>query len=542
MSDASKEDKSWGNLLIEPLIRWRELADGCLKEGSLPELLTALAADSVQDFPALRPHQRHPWFAFLVQLALIALQRAGKAEPWTHPAEWQQALRALTPDRSGQPADDAWCLVAPVEMPAFLQPPVPEGSVSAWKILSAADELDMLVTSKNHDVKGARARRAQADDWIFALLSLQTQEGFLGKGNYGISRMNGGFASRPGVGIAAVGRWGRRWADDVARLLHERHEIARKMQLSLEGGYALLWLLPWKGTDSLAFNRLDPFYIEVCRRVRLQLTEHGELFAKVVGTEVPRVEAKDRNGVTGDPWTPVETVKAKALTLSAGGFDYQLMCELIGGGKYTQGSAWRLDGWPQGEHLQVIAQTIVRGQGKTEGYHERCVPVSPKVRSLLRAKTGLNFSDIAQSRIKAIADVRGLLWGCLVVLFSNGEIAASPEVKERASRFSNPFEKAEDQRFFDDLALECEVPAEQRAQQRLQWQIDLVGRAEGVLQDAFRAGPRSGSRRYKAQSAALSMFHGRLRGKKSPLPDLANYYAQKGASEQNHAGDWQHVD
>ena len=57
------------NLLDEALIRWRCVARGDLHCSSLPELMAAMAADTVRDFPALRPHQRHPWHAFLVQLA-----------------------------------------------------------------------------------------------------------------------------------------------------------------------------------------------------------------------------------------------------------------------------------------------------------------------------------------------------------------------------------------------------------------------------------------------------------------------------------------
>ncbi|HRD98752.1 MAG TPA: hypothetical protein PLA97_20420, partial [Rubrivivax sp.] len=60
------------NLLDEALIRWRSVADGELHRGSLPGLLAAMVADTVRDFPALRPHQRHPWHAFLAQLAAIA--------------------------------------------------------------------------------------------------------------------------------------------------------------------------------------------------------------------------------------------------------------------------------------------------------------------------------------------------------------------------------------------------------------------------------------------------------------------------------------
>ncbi len=511
------------NLLDEPLIRWRSTDGGALHSTSLPQLLAAMAANEVRDFPALRPHQRHPWHAFLVQLGAIALHHAQQSQPWHSAADWRAALLALTPnDPDGAP----WCLVAPADRPALLQAPVPGENPAAWSnLLHAADALDMLVTSKNHDLKAARACHAQADDWLFALLSLQTQEGFLGAGNYGISRMNGGFASRPGVGVAAVGAWGLRWQSDVASLLQQRERIASEYGLAPTGGHVLLWLLPWSGTDALALQALDPLYIEICRRVRLA-AHQGRIQAHVTGSKVARIAAKDSNGVTGDAWTPIETAKAKALTLSRNGFDYKLMSELIAGDGYTLGAAWRLDGWPQNTPLQAIAQATVRGQGKTEGYHERRVPIPQKMRRLLIGGQRPLVAALAQQRIKAIGEMNKLLEEGLVLLFANGR--QNKYKKELASRFAKPFEQHEDTRFFDDLAHHVEAEGAQQETVYLQWLLGLAERAEAVLQHAFVAGPRSGMQRYKAQSAALSRFHAGLRGgKKPPFPELVSHYAQQ---------------
>ncbi len=517
------------SLLDEPLIRWRSTDGGTLQGASLPQLLAAIAANEVRDFPALRPHQRHPWYAFLVQLGAIALHHAEQSQPWHSAADWRAALLALTPnDPDGAP----WCLVAPADRPALLQAPVPGENPAAWNnLLHAADALDMLVTSKNHDLKAARARHAQADDWLFALLSLQTQEGFLGAGNYGISRMNGGFASRPGVGVAAVGAWGLRWQSDVASLLGQRERIASDYGLAPAGGHALLWLLPWSGTDALALEALDPLYIEICRRVRLAAPQ-GRIQAHVTGSKVARIAAKESNGVTGDAWTPIETAQAKALTVSRNGFDYKLMSELIAGEDYTLGAAWRLDGWPQNAPLQAIAQATVRGQGKTEGYHERRVPITPKLRRLLTGGQRPLVATLAKKRIQAIADMRKLLWVSLSLLFANGENdSGNDTISHRASRFAQPFEQHEDTRFFDDLAHHVEAEGAQQEDVYLQWLLGLAERAEIVLQQAFVAGPRSGMQRYKAQSAALSRFHAGLRGgKKPPFPELVSHYAQQRAA------------
>lgn len=123
------------SLLDDPLIDYRQLEDGSIVRATLPQLFVAMAVDAVRDFPQLRPHQRHPWHALLVQLAAIALHRAGRREVFTSVEDWRAALLALTPD---DPDGAAWCLVAPPYRPAFLQAPVPDGSLLSWKSILRA--------------------------------------------------------------------------------------------------------------------------------------------------------------------------------------------------------------------------------------------------------------------------------------------------------------------------------------------------------------------------------------------------------------------
>ena len=326
----------------------------------------------------------------------------------------------------------------------------------------------------------------------------------------------------------SAGAWGKRWAGDVQTLLAHRTGIAGQQGLAADGGHALLWLLPWAGTEPLSMAALDPLYIEICRRVRLEADAAGLPLARVTGSKVARVDAKARNGITGDAWTPVETAESKALTVSGTGFEYKLMNELLTGERFTHGAAWRLSGWPADAQLHMVAQATVRGQGKTEGYHERRVPISPKLRRLLGSSQHTVVATMAKQRIDAIAELRTVLWSALVILFANGKSGDSNDgIKSKANRFAKPFEQREDARFFDDLTREVEADDEQRPAERVQWLVGLAQRAEQVLTDAFAAGPRSGMQRYKARTAALGRFHGALRGTKPVLPDLAAHYAQQ---------------
>jgi CRISPR system Cascade subunit CasA len=521
------------SLLTEPIIRYRRASDAATVKATLPELFVALATDNVRDYPALRPHQRHPWHAFLVQLAAICMQRDSRTAVFETSDEWRNALLALTPD---DPDGAAWCLVSPPHRPALLQAAVVGGSVSEWKSeCFAADEIDMLVTSRNHDVKASRARHSQPDDWLFALLSLQTQEGFLGAGNYGISRMNGGFASKPGVGVADIGLPGSRWERDITSLQARRDSTVEAHGLQYENGLALVWLVPWDGFDGLPFAKLDPFYIEICRRIRLRCV-NGQIMSVGTGSKAARISAKELNGLTGDAWTPIDVEGGKALTITANGFTYKLVSELMFGGKYQAPAAHNLTEPTNGEELVFVAQGIARGQGKTEGYHQRRVPISPKVRTLLMTDQKARLQRVAGQRIAAIGEIRKLLWLALTVLFANGNSGDSTEGnKAKATKFSAPFEAGEDACFFVDLNEEME--AADPPAQRMQWLLTLVDRAEAVLENAFVSGPRSGIQKYRAQSAALLRFRGGVRSDKSPLPELASYFRQQAMKRQEETSD-----
>lgn len=519
------------NLLDEALIRIRD-PDGETGRVSLPDLFVALVNDRVRDYPALRPHQRHPWHALLVQLAALALHEAGETQPWTSAADWRAGLIALTPDH----ADGcAFSLVSPHTRPAFLQAPVPEGTLDGWKPIATPDALDMLVTSKNHDLKGERMRRAGADDWLFALTSLQTQEGVMGNGKYGIARMNGGYGNRPSLGIVPSGCAGARWRRDLAALHDARDEIAETIGLKVNGGTTLLWLPTWDGTRSLAISDLDPFFIEICRRVRFEA--NGGQIARAYDTtsSVRRVDAKARNGIVGDAWMPINLAEEKSFKVTARGFSYDIAVELIWGANFQRTVAQTLRPEDGLSGIAVLAQGVARGEGGTEGYHERRIPFGTKGIGFFRSGQTDLPARIAMERVDTISKIRKLvLRPALVVLIDAGKERRKPSdvpenIKARADVICSRFERAEDARFFDDLNREIE--AEDGNAERLAWLIGLAERAEAVLRSAFSLGPQCGERRYRARSRALSYFHGVLRGDKI-FPALAQHLRSQPAAEE----------
>ncbi len=257
------------NILAEPLIRIDTSAQGRV-EASLPQVYAALMADEVEAFPSLRPHQRHAWHSFLVQLGAMAMHRAGLDTPPLDSEEWCCIIRGLTPD---WPGNEPWRLVVgDIMQPAFMQPPArtKEREKDYKNTVATPDALDMLVTSKNHDLKSAVAQQADPDDWMFALVTLQTMEGFGGRYNYGISRMPSGYGNRPAFSLTPSARPGGHVKHDLVALLNHRQSMLEEYPMA-DPGITLLWVVPWDGTkaESKLLTDMEPYYIEACRRVRL---------------------------------------------------------------------------------------------------------------------------------------------------------------------------------------------------------------------------------------------------------------------------------
>lgn len=507
------------NVLTEPLTR--VATPGGVRWASLPEAYALLMAGDVEAFLSLRPHQRHAWHAFLVQLGATAMHRAALSEPPSDSEEWRRIIRALTPE---YPKDEPWQLVVDdITKPAFMQPPASSSDrLADFKtVVATPDDLDMLVTSKNHDLKASIGTECGTDDWIFALIDLQTMEGFGGAGNYGISRMNGGLGSRPAFSLAPTGGPGVHVRRDILALLSDFP--------TSEGAKDLLWLLPWDGTspERLLPNELAPLYIEVCRRVRLRAAEDGQLHAIRTSSKAARIEGKDAKGRTGDPWTPHNPSRdGLPLTLATGGFNYKRVKEYLL--DWQQSDLLKPTAGERGsdETMQLVARAMVRGQGKTEGYHERLIPIRSKARSAMLRRSGRDSAEdlgnLAQRRIERIGAVQRILSHAIQVFAARGDSDnVSPEHRRLASPWLNRLDEIIDDRFFDDLQDEFEAGDDaERERNHNGWLHEfVVPNARRILGDATDSLPCPAIHRYRARENATGLFEGRLRGN-SGLPFL----------------------
>lgn len=507
------------NLLTDPIIRFA--AGGDETTVSLPETCAALMRDEVDAFPALRPHQRHAWHAFIVQLGAMALRRAELEEPLDDAATWREIIRGLTPDF---PDDEPWTLVVDdITKPAFMQPPASSEKkrVDYKSAIETPDELDMLVTSKNHDLKSAVDNLGGADAWIFALITLQTMEGFPGAGNYGISRMNGGFGNRPAFSITPSERHGAHARRDISALLECREWLLDEYPMR-ENGIELLWTRAWDGAKAEAktLSDMDPFYIEICRRIRLNANRGGDIRAIRANSKGPRIEARNFNGRVGDPWTPINLKESKSLTLSERGFTYEKVVDYLA---LSSGDWQRPPLLEQTESekrspqtMTLVARAMVRGSGKTEGYHERIIPFREEVvRPIGRGSGSKEFGDMARERIAQVRIVQKILRHAVSSFAAGGKTSdISKDYRDRANPWANKLDEVVDASFFDDLQDEFELDnADEREKARNKWLNNVVVKsASDLLSQACDSLPCPAIQRLRARVRAEGVFRGSLRG------------------------------
>ena len=491
------------NLLQDPILT---LSRGI--KVSLPELLAAMVRGEVRDFPALRPHQRPAWHMFLVQLSALALWTAGREELPMDAADWKASLSGLTPDHAD---DEPWRLVvADQNKPAFLQPPVPKNL--KWSPIKTPDALDMLITSRNHDLKQNVARQAEPEDWVFALVSLQTSEGYGGRGNQGIARMNGGSSSRPMLGLVPsqaenltvnVSAW---WARDVRQLIKAR-KANKEGGPCVAGGHALLWCLDWPEGQQLNLSDLDPWFIEVCRRIRLT-DAGGVISAQRSTSKATRVDAKMAKGVVGDPWAPVHK-EGKSFTLTQG-YNYKTLYDLLFSGDWQRPLLVE----PQEDEtagMLLIAEGISRGNSKTEGFHSRVVPL-PKVELF----SSENAATLSKAQIEEIGKFDQALRNALSLVAAGGDREAQRKYFAHTNPARDRFDQVADQLFFIHLwrrveaATASDHESSAKAKAKTTFLANLREKAEAELKAALPAMPCTAIQRPRAEARAWRAFYGAI--------------------------------
>lgn len=499
---------------------------------SLPDLLSLLCQAEVDGYTGLRAHQADPWHVFLVQIAASILARHPQTSPPTDAAYWRDGLLNLA-----EGARSAWLLIEDdVTKPAFLQHPWTSWEAEAedfgarktkeaWRLHPKArtpDELDVLITAKNHDVKASRISAVEVEAWLYALLIYQTTSGFLGAGNYGIVRMNGGFASRPFVSWVSSPHPSRRFLEELCVVQNIRDEVIRRHGYR-QRGVTLSWLYRWdRSGHQFALRDLEPWFIETCRPVRLRMAPDGSMIALGATSGARQIGPKSLDGGdVGDPWIPINNADKKkgrsALTVSTTGFSARLVTDLLfeqQGFELTDLQRPR----PGSEPGWLVATVLVRGQGTTEGFHQLTLLVPARARlALSRPSERQQLAALAQTLLGDAKDAASALRTAFTVLVEGGPEQADFDreaVKGWVDASMTYFSRHWTQHYFDALWRGADEPHEAV---RRDWHARLLELVQRLLDEGLARLPGITGRRWRAKTQARAALFGTLK-KKNLLP------------------------
>ena len=284
-----------------------------------------------------------------------------------------------------------------------------------------------------------------------------------------------------------------------------------------------------KKSEALPLDKLHPYYIEICRRRRLFINSNG-IFAIKLTSAGMRLATKNYRGVVGDPWQLVDKRDKKgdkALAMQKDGFSYQRIV-----GYLFEGGDWALPALfyakPTDKFLLARGVKGDRG-GETEGYYERIIPISQKVKSaMMRGASTQELGDIAKARMDEVGKVQGILRHSIAVFASYGDgknakkiLRARPQdnlLRKKVDEWVDKLDEIVDATFFDDLQNEFEADASERQAIRDRWLLNdannngVINHARKILHDAEDALPCNEIQRYRARVRADSVFEGSIRG------------------------------
>ena len=501
------------NLLDDPLITVRT-PEG-MTTMSLPEVYAVMSKNTVEDLAYLRPHQRHPLHSTICQIGAVAMVNAGLTAAPDDAQQWREMLSAIT--ASEYPGQEPWHLAVPdITKPAFMQPPAGSADKTPEyrKHLNTPDAMDLTVGSKRHDVKDGVIRHAKPEHWLYALITCQTASGFEGNRLYGVSRMNSGLSNRHGFSITPDTRWGAHVVRDM--------EILAKQYQGENVSEHLLWTRKWDGNpeESITLEELQPMalYVEACKRIRLITNMDGISHAVRASSKAARINTKDSKGRTEDPWMLNE--QEKAVTVSGNGFGFREISRYLDPERYQLPELAK----PQasdGDTVYLVARTLVRGQGKTEGYHEREIPLRSRMTSMLRNQNGqIILAAEAKQRVDYVGEASSILRHAVKTYLQNG--VSTGQTRKEHQKIIDDCGRRLQQKVEDGFweSLQDGIESDDQNLEQEEWvHRSLVPQASAILESVQKTGLCNTQDRFKAITKSRDLFGGRIRASKI-LPEL----------------------
>ena len=159
--------------------------------------------------------------------------------------------------------------------------------------------------------------------------------------------------------------------------------------------------------------------------------------------------------------------------------------------------------------MTLVARGMVRGQGKTEGYHERTVEFREKVVGAFGSPGGAEeLGDISRERIEDVLRLHRILRHAISVFAAGGDTEGiSDEHRSHANSWVDKHDDIVDRDFFNDLQDEFdEDGGEERGRVRSDWIRGLIDEARAILRQAEDTLPCPAINRYPCPCASGEYF------------------------------------
>ena len=226
------------------------------------------------------------------------------------------------------------------------------------------------------------------------------------------------------------------------------------------------------------------------------------------------MDAQALKGNLGDPWVPINLGKAdpSALTVSGNGFDYRLAQRVLLGQDLTKPLALKELPEEKGRDTEIYMAVLVRGQGKTEGLHERIIPLPHTIAVQLPFDAdedddpGVTLAILSRDMVELAGEARKVLRQAVLVYLQGPE---HPNFKKsHAAPVVSRFDRAIDEQFFVRLFAATEVGSEEASHR---WQRFLRDEADKLARSVWDQTTPPSARREKARAASEAVLFGGLR-------------------------------
>jgi CRISPR system Cascade subunit CasA len=241
--------------------------------------------------------------------------------------------------------------------------------------------------------------------------------------------------------------------------------------------------------------------------VRITRDERG-LTVSMTSTKVPRLEAKAFLGHVGDLWTPVDRERGTALTLPGTGLPYARLSQILFEEDWIRPAGLQVRA-EDGDEPLAIARALVRGQGKTEGLHERVVRVPKKARPRIATSEGrATLGKLAKDRVELARALRLKVLKPALCAYLQGGADDLRFDDDRADSHLDAVDDAVDTEFFPRLFEDVDLDSAEASRSFETWLFQL---GRDALERAFDSLPTAAARRERAIASAEARFFGGVR-------------------------------